>query len=362
MKGLATDLTRIYAMGDFEVVEFQIAEEDGRLGIIVDAKEKPWGPDYFHLGINLNSDMQASSGYGLLAEWRFTNLNRLGAEWRNVLEIGSTRGLSSDWYQPLDLADRFFVQPGVVVADSRRDVYDESEMVGVYSTFAWYAGLNAGMNFGTSSRLRLELKVGELDAEPERQDDETALPEYQNVDRGSLAAVYEVDTYDNHNFPKRGRRLNATWYSSLAALGADDEYDKFSLSFATARTFRDRHTLLLALSGGVTPDENAPYYDEFTLGGLFRMSGLADHQLVGQNAAFGELLYFQRLNKFAYLGCGVETGSVWDDRDEAEFSDLRWGGNLFVGIDTILGPIYLVYAYTEGEDKGRFRFALGKNF
>ena len=207
-----------------------------------------------------------------------------------------------------------------------------------------------------------ELRLGKLDAEPQSGEEMSGLPIYDNVGLGSVAGVYEIDTFDNHNVPHRGTRLTARWHSSLEALGADDEYDKVSLLYTTARTFRDRHTLLLGLSGGVSPDENVPYYDQFMLGGLFKMSGLADKQLLGQNMAFGELLYYLRLGKSLYVGCGVETGNTWDNRDEAAFGDLLWGGDVFAVYDSILGPIYAVYAYTEGEDSGRFRFALGKNF
>jgi len=360
LKQLQADLTRIYAMGDFEVVDFRVAEEEGKRGIVVAAKEKPWGPDYLRLGLNLQTDASASSTYSVLAEWRLTNLNSRGAEWRNTLELGSTRALTSRWYQPLDLADRFFVEPVLYVGDARRDVYVEDDLAGVYSTFSAYGGLTAGVNFGTSSQLRLELKRGVLDAEPE--DKDADMPVFDNVDRGSLAAVYEIDTFDNHNFPRRGTRLAASWYSSSDALGADDEYDKISVAYRVANTFKDRHTLLLGLSGGVTLDEDAPYYDQFMLGGLFKMSGLSDNQLVGQNAANGSLLYYLRLSKSIYVGCGIEAGNVWVDRDDAKFGDLLWGGDVFVGLDTIVGPIYLVYAYTEDEDDGRLRFALGKNF
>jgi NTE family protein len=298
----------------------------------------------------------------VLAEWRFTNLNRRGAEWRNTLEIGSTRSLTTAWYQPLDHADRFFVEPLAYAGDSRRDLYIGSDLVGVYSTFSAYGALNAGVNFGTSSQLRLELKRGYLDAEPESQDEGLDLPVFDNVARGSLAGVYEIDTYDNHNIPHRGTRLYASWFSSLDELGADDEYDKISLAYRSARTFGGRHTLLWGLTGGATIDEDAPYYDQFMLGGLFELTGLSDNQLVGQNAVNGSLLYYMRLNRFMYVGAGVEAGNVWNDRDDAEFSDLLWGGVACLAFDTVIGPVYLAYGYTEGEDDGRLRFSLGKTF
>jgi NTE family protein len=362
LENLQADLTRVYAMGDFEVVDFRVAQEDGKQGVVVAAKEKPWGPDYMRFGLNLATDASGSSSYSLLAELRMTNLNSRGAEWRNTVEIGSTRSLTTSWYQPVDLADRYFVEPLLYVGDSRRDVFVENELVGVYSTFSGYGSLKAGVNFGTSSQARLELKRGVLDAEPESQDPGLNLPVFNNVAIGSLAAVYEIDTFDNHNVPHRGTRLLAKWNSSLEALGADDAYDKITVAYRSARTFGGKHTLLLGLSGGVTVDEDAPYYDEFMLGGLFKMSGLSDNQLVGQNAANASLLYYARLSKSFYAGCGVETGNVWQDRSEAKFGDLRWGGDVFVAVDTMIGPIYLVYAYTDGENTGRLRFSLGKNF
>jgi NTE family protein len=362
LQNLQADLTRIYAMGDFEVVDFRIREEQGKRGIVVSAKEKPWGPDYMRLGLNLQTDFSGGSSYSIRAEHRMTNLNRYGAEWRNTVEIGSTRGLTSDWYQPLDLTDRFFVQPGASVTGARRDVYLGGNLVGVYGTSSWYGGLRTGANFGTASRLYLEMKVGKLNAKPESQDEGVNLPVYENVDLISAAAAYEVDTFDNHNFPHRGTRLTLSGFSSLAGLGADDGYDKISLAYRTATTFGGRHTVLLGLSGGVTLDENAPYYDQFMLGGLFKMSGLSDNQLLGQNVAYGGLLYYYKLAGSMYVGCGVETGSVWNDRSEARFSDLLWGGTAFVGLDTVIGPVYLAYAYTEHQSSGRLRFALGKSF
>ena len=360
---LKEDLTRIYAMGDFEIVYFQIVEEQGKRGIEITVKEKSWGPGYMRLGLNLQTDSSADSSFAFRVEHRLTNLNRYGAEWRNTLELGSTRSLTSDWYQPLDFTDRFFVQPGVAVTDSRRDVYIDRELAGAYSTFSWYAGLRAGVNFGTSSRFYLELKRGKLDAEPDTPNEGGELPVFTNVGLGTAAAVFEIDTLDNHNFPHRGTRLTASWYSSRGALGADYEYDKAFLLYRGAKTFGGRHTLLLGLSGGITLDENAPYYDQFMLGGPFRMSGLASNQLVGQDMAYGALLYYLKLTRSLYIGCGVETGNVWNDRSEMQFSDLLWGGTAFVGFDThVTGPFYIAYAYTEGESHGRLRFSLGKNF
>ena len=83
------------------------------------------------------------------------------------------------------------------------------------------------------------------------------MPVYDNVDRTTLGAVYEIDTFDNHNMPHRGTRLTASWTSSLGFLGADYEYDKAFLKYAKATTFAGRHTVL-RVSPAASPSTRTP--------------------------------------------------------------------------------------------------------
>ena len=185
------------------------------------------------------------------------------------------------------------MEPSLTWKDNRRDVYLDGDLVGIYSTSYWNLGLTAGKNFGTSSQLRLALSMGQGDAKPDSQNEGLELPVYNNTDRDTVTAAYEIDTFDNHNMPHRGTRLKAAWQSSLEGLGADFVYDKASLSYTKASTFAGDHTLLFGLAGGITLDEDAPYFDQFQLGGLFKLSGLADQQLIGQNMVLGRAALLQ---------------------------------------------------------------------
>ena len=73
---LQASLTRVYAMGDFEVADFRVGEEQGQAGDRRQRQEKPWGPDYLRFGLNLATDFSAGSSYAILAEHRMTNMNR----------------------------------------------------------------------------------------------------------------------------------------------------------------------------------------------------------------------------------------------------------------------------------------------
>jgi NTE family protein len=56
-----------------------------------------------------------------------------------------------------------------------------------------------------------------------------------------------------------------------------------------------------------------------------------------------------------YAGASLEVGNVWQDRDDVGFDDLRVGGSLFLGADTILGPVYVGYGMA---DRGNDAFYL----
>jgi NTE family protein len=50
---IAADLRRIYGRGDYESVGYRIAEEGGRRILLIQPREKTWGPDYLRFGVGL---------------------------------------------------------------------------------------------------------------------------------------------------------------------------------------------------------------------------------------------------------------------------------------------------------------------
>jgi NTE family protein len=50
----------------------------------------------------------------------------------------------------------------------------------------------------------------------------------------------------------------------------------------------------------------------------------------------------------AYLGASLEAGNAWLDCSDAGLNELVYGGNLFFGVDTPIGPLYLGGGYSDG--------------
>jgi hypothetical protein len=100
-----------------------------------------------------------------------------------------------------------------------------------------------------------------------------------------------------------------------------------------------------------TLDQNAPENALFRRGGFFELSGFLNRQLAGQHFGLVEAAFYRRLGNFTllplYAGFSVETGNTWDDRDEISLNNSVLAGSVFLGADTILGPLYLAYGIND---------------
>ncbi|HEY5781567.1 MAG TPA: patatin-like phospholipase family protein, partial [Lysobacter sp.] len=87
-------LQRIYGTETFALVSYQVVEENGRRGIVVEARPKPQGPVYLQAGLSVDSDFEGTSNTNLRAGLLFAPLSRYGAEARILAQIGNEPALA----------------------------------------------------------------------------------------------------------------------------------------------------------------------------------------------------------------------------------------------------------------------------
>jgi len=217
------------------------------------------------------------------------------------------------------------------------------EVAGGYNFDVW-GELSAGLRWYTGDA---ELRTGS-----------PLLPDY-DFDAGEAFLRFTVDTLDDINFPRNGTYSGVGWLSSQQGLGADTTFDQVDAGINYAKSW-DRDTINAVARVGWTVSGDVPIQSLYQLGGPFRLSGLDNNALSGQYLGFGRLTYFRRVNDFqlmpAYLGASLEAGNAWLDRSDVGFDDLVYGGNLFFGVDTPIGPLYLGGGYSHGGpgDGGQF--------
>jgi NTE family protein len=297
-------------------------------------------------------------------DYRHTQINSLGGEWKIVGQLGESLGAFSEFYQPLDPENYFFVAPQIMYQKSFQDIYEGDDRIAQYEQNEWGGGFDLGANLRSYLETRVGLRSSMVSAQPEIGG--TTLPEFENTQKTGLLGQIDFDQLDDHRFPTRGIKAASRFFVSEESLGSDQSYRKIDFNLGKATTVKDRHTFLAFLQGGISLSDKTPYYDKYTAGGFLNLSGLSPGQLRGKNVGTGKLVYYYKLldtkglASKVYLGGSLEAGNVWEDK--ADFGeDLILGGSSFVGLDTVLGPLYIGYGQADGYS-GRAFVYLGKTF
>ena len=352
----------VYGTGDFERVDLQVKRQQDGYDLVVKAKEKAWGPNYLRVGISLESDFKGSTSYNILADYTRRWMNNLGAEWKTQVDLGSPSGIYSEFYQPLSVNRLFFISPRFQWKQDPVDVYDGHDRVAEYRITRYEGGIDFGIQPEMYGEAKVGLQFGKFRADSISGDIDFPRDE---ATRGAIVVQARLDQLDNVNFPNNGYLALFRSISSLKALGSDDEYNKVEGRILGAFTF-GKQTILASLAAGSYVGNDLPFYDTFTLGGIFNLSGLNSGQLRGQTMAVGRLITYHKVGSSfigdLYFGGSLESGNVWKENEkEFDLSNLRLAGSLFVGYDTIFGPLYLAFGHADGGYNAGY-FYLGRPF
>ncbi len=357
---LNRNLNIIYGMGDFQEVDYSLVEEDGKTGLIVEAKERYIGTDTLKLGVSFGASLRGESLFTLSAAYTLGQLNSLGGAWRTIAQVGGNIALSTDFYQPLDVDQTYFIDPYISYQAYNLTLQNLSE----YRVYRTNIGVVAGRNLEHWGRLSLGLRygVGRNDLRIGQSNEDEG-----EFDDGGYSIRWAADTLDNINFPTSGYYGEVGFYDSRTALGASNDFSTLSVNATKAFTW-NRYSVIprFKLEGKLSGELGIQ--DLFLLGGFLNLSGYQFGQLAGQYAALGELIAMYRLDNASaaftipiYAGGSLEVGGVWQDISDIDLASLIPAGSLFLGADTPLGPFYLAGGWAKGGNRSLY-ILLGRQF
>ncbi|RDK10817.1 patatin-like phospholipase family protein [Cupriavidus lacunae] len=362
---LDQDMRRLFGTGDFEHVNYAFLEEPGKRVLAVNAVEKSYGPDYLRFGLGLSSDFRGDAYFNLVGSYRRTWLNALGGEWRTDVQVGQTSALTSEFYQPLDTRQYFFIAPRFEIERRPLNIFQGSTRIATYDLRRFDVALDAGSQFTKYGELRVGVQTGTENASLST-GPESLSPGPGNIRRGAITGRLVFDQLDSVEFPRFGYAAGMRIYASQPGLGADLSYVKAQADGIYAHSFGD-HTLSFAFkAGGNLGGNPLPRYDLFQWGGFLQQSGYATGQLLGGNMQFARLVYYnklvrQTLLQGVYAGFSLEAGRVGDPLVPGSPTGLLKSGSIFLALDSPLGPLYLAYGRAAAGTYS-FYLYLGKPF
>lgn len=355
----------LYATDDFQQVTLRTESRGGADAVIIEPREKSWGPNYLRFGTSLSTNLEGNSGFSVVGDLRATWLNRKGLEWRSSVALGDLMGIRTELLQPVDLARRWL---GNAYVDARRRIdtlYIDQDAAATYRNSVLRAGVGMRSRYFTDAEIQFGLQRSWYDQRRE-----------SGVDLGDKTGAatvgllrYTIDRLDDWEFPRSGLYATLGFEDSFRLYDDDIDYRKGSLEVQQAFG-RDRHSLSLAARYGTAFGGDLPLVESFALGGFQNLSGYSERQLLANRVAFGRSVYAYQLAgggavaKAFYVGGSLEAGKVTEQlntispRATRIAVEDRWitGASMFLAADTALGPLYLAVGFGEGGRRAYYLF------
>jgi NTE family protein len=350
---LERDLARIYGDGDVENVDYNLVTVDGRTVLRIVVTEKSWGPNYLRSGVFIEATDKETQ-FALRAAYHRKWVNSLGAEWLTGFQVGERSTLYTEFYQPLDARQTWFVEPAVGISRDRLNVYENDNRVAEYLIRQNRAFFNVGMNVGVLGALRVGYLYRKRDASVET--GAPTLPTGETTLKG-WQALLEFDQFDQSFFPTRG------WYARVAYFDARDrDYTRLSADLRAARSWGP-YVINARFGYLSSPSGRVPLGDAGTLGGFLRLSGFTRDQIVAGDLRFASIRGERVIGRMPLglrgdlrVGVSLEAGKARDRFTETGLSGWQQGAAVYLGGETPLGPLYLGYGYAKGGHSSLYVF------
>ncbi|WDD91720.1 patatin-like phospholipase family protein [Burkholderia sp. FERM BP-3421] len=397
-KSVSQDLLTLTTSGNFESVSQQVVNDGDSHKLVIDAREKYWGPNFLLFGLGVSSSSSDVGGFRLHVGYRRPWLTQSGLEFRADTTLGSDlQSAHVDLRQPLTERGGYYVAPYAEIERRYANLYDDSGEVKVnqYRLRTQRVGIDFGVPIGRLGDFRVGLAyahgtaapnfvapIGVYDAATDDSDLIFFNP-YPNITSQALTARARlvIDQLDDHLFPRRGyftevrveRSLATSTTTTYDLFGSDTDntpYTEVRGKAMIAQQF-GRHSISAGIEAGKTfggGTQNAFNSFDFTLGGFQHLAAYAADQLNGDALVYGQVTYMNQLMTFnaspikaLYLGASAEIGNVWSSGARVGGGALKQSYTLFTSLTTSFGPLYIGIALAPAGRRNLY-FQLGRTY
>jgi len=370
---LSKRVAELYGQGNLETLDYRLMQndplpgEDPEYGIALTTRRNSWGPNYLRFGLQLQNDFEGNSSFNAAVRGTLAEITRYGGEWVWDAQVGETPRVATEVYLPVGYRSRWFVAPHAQFQIRTLQIADQNDHITAeYRVRSTDYGIDLGRELGNYGEVRIG--AGRTFGAQHVRIGDPQLPSSE-FDNKNLFAEFRYDSVNDVNFPRRG----ITW--SLGWRGERDANDNVNADLLVfdqlyAHSW-GRNTAILWTSAGTRLDsEVAVTRSFFTLGGFLNMSGVAPDTLVGPHFAIARGIYYRQIGEKSgsgfldvpvYIGSSIEKGNVWNTRHDISLGSAKTNGSLFIGLDTLLGPVYFATGFDDGGGSAYYLF-LGRTF
>jgi outer membrane protein assembly factor BamA len=362
---LDTQLDRIAGEGQFDDLGYEGFAQNGLQGLRVITHEKPYGPPFVDLAVNVNGSGVAAFDFSAGARVTFMDIAHHGGEWRNDLLFGSSDLAATEFYQPLFMSP-FFVAPHAFASKFARNSFTGITRVAVFGDERAGGGFDVGYDSGQRSEFRLGYEAFSGKLTPLIGN--AGLP-IVSGSTGEFRARYVWDGQNSPTIPSSGVRIVATLSRVLQSPGLAHPITHLDVQTSSFIPVSQKTSLFFLASGGSTFRGNAGPFQVFALGGPFRLGAYLPQEFLGNHYAYSSLGFRHEIYRLPQI---VGRKIYWEGWYEAGtvFGTVaanpgpvvvRGTANLGIIADTIVGPVTLAGSVSP-TGQSRVNFSIGRVF
>lgn len=351
-------IRRIYGLGTLDSVTYDMVEENGKSGLVIDVKPQGYGPNYLETGLNTYSDFRGDFVFNIRAGILRNPINELGGEVRLLAQLGSEPAIFGEYFQPLDVQGRYFAGIKGGFENPQLNYFGSNgNRIAQYELPNWGFDIYAGREFGNygAATIGFRQRSGEVNlliGEANITDNDFDIGEtYWNL---------TFDRLDSFQLPRSGMFASLGQTLGRKSLGSDDNFNQLNFDLIYAHAI-GAHSAYGGLRYHETISGEALLQNQYRLGGVTRLPGYRPNELFTGNYALGFVGYTYELgrllNRPAIVGGTIEYADLWNN-DTPHRQELH--GSAYFGFDSWLGRFLFGYGAREGGE-GSFFLELGRN-
>jgi NTE family protein len=372
---LGKRVNELYGQGNLEIFDYRVVPgmenpvDDPVYGLALTTRRNSWGPNYLRFGLQLQNDFEGNSSFNAAVRGTLAEITKYGGEWVWDLQVGETPRVATEVYLPVGYRSRWFTAPHAEFQIRTLPVAGDNERIlAEYRVRSTNFGIDFGRELGNYGEVRVgwgrsfgesQVRVGD------------PILGSREFDSRTFFGEFRYDSVNDVNFPREGGTFTLGWQAEREGKGTltDANADLLVYDQLYAHSW-GRNTGIIWGSAGLRTDNDIDVVRSFfSLGGFLNMSGITPETLVGPNYAILRAIYYRQigvegtgfLDVPVYIGASVEQGNVWNRRQDISFGSSMTNGSLFLGLDTILGPVYFALGMNDGGGSAYYLF-LGRTF
>lgn len=351
-------IRRIYGLGTLDSVTYDMVEENGKSGLVIDIKPQSYGPNYLETGLNVYSDFRGDFVFNLRAGILRNPINELGGEVRLLAQVGSEPAIFGEYFQPLDVEGRYFAGIKAGYENQQLNYFGSNgDRLAQYELPNWGMDIYTGREFGNYGAATLGVR--RRSGEAKLLIGTSSFPDVEfNIGEAYWSLTF--DRLDSFQVPRSGTFLSIGQTLSRESLGADNDFNQFNLDLIYAHAI-GAHSGYAGLRYHDTTSGTPLLQNFYRLGGVTRLPGYRPNEAYVANYALGFVGYTYELgrllNRPAIIGGTIEYADLWND-DSFHRRELH--ASAYFGFDSWLGRFLLGYGARENGE-GTFFLELGRN-